>query len=118
MFGLDAEVNRSSLPSNAIEPITNVMAESIQNSEIGPDVAYYLGTNIKEAERIARLSPILQAKEIGKMLGLYEPEVIKLETMRSAGTVQRKLMTMSDEELMEIAEGTAKVVDGEFQRLS
>lgn len=48
-------------------PITDVMAETIQTSDIGPDVAYYLGTNLKEAERIARLSPYLQAKEIGKI---------------------------------------------------
>lgn len=48
-------------------PITDVMAQTIQASEVGPDVAYYLGTNPKEAERISRLSPLLQAKEIGKI---------------------------------------------------
>lgn len=48
-------------------PITQVMLEAIQSSDIGPDVAYYLGTNPKEAERIANLSPYLQAKEIGKI---------------------------------------------------
>ena len=48
-------------------PITDVMAETIRSSDIGPDVAYYLGSNVKEAERIARLSPFLQAKEIGKI---------------------------------------------------
>ena len=48
-------------------PITEVMAETIRSSDIGPDVAYYLGSNVKEAERIARLSPFLQAKEIGKI---------------------------------------------------
>jgi hypothetical protein len=47
--------------------ITNVMAETIQASEVGPDLAYYLGSNPKEAERIAKLSPYLQAKEIGKI---------------------------------------------------
>ena len=48
-------------------PITEVMAEAIYASEVGPEVAYYLGTNIKEAARISRLSPFLQAKEIGKI---------------------------------------------------
>ena len=47
--------------------ITNVMAETIQASDVGPDVAYYLGSNPKEADRISRLSPFLQAKEIGKI---------------------------------------------------
>ena len=48
-------------------PITEVMAEAIYASEVGPEVAYYLGTNIKEAARISRLTPFLQAKEIGKI---------------------------------------------------
>jgi len=52
---------------NSALPITSVMAETIQASDIGPDVAYYLGSNPKEAERISRLSPYLQAKEIGKI---------------------------------------------------
>ena len=48
-------------------PITQVMAQTIQASDIGPEVAYYLGSNPKEADRIAKLSPFLQAKEIGKI---------------------------------------------------
>jgi hypothetical protein len=47
--------------------ITNVMAETIQHSDIGPDLAYYLGSNPKDAERISRLSPFMQAKEIGRI---------------------------------------------------
>ena len=48
-------------------PITEVMAEAIYGSDVGPEVAYYLGTNIKEAARISRLTPFMQAKEIGKI---------------------------------------------------
>ena len=48
-------------------PVTDVMAQAIQASEIGPEVIYYLGSNPKEAARISRLSPVLQAKEIGKI---------------------------------------------------
>ena len=48
-------------------PITTVMAQTIQSSDIGPEVAYYLGANPKEADRISRLAPILQAKEIGRI---------------------------------------------------
>jgi hypothetical protein len=47
--------------------ITAVMAETIQASDLGPDVAYYLGANPKEADRISKLSPFLQAKEIGRV---------------------------------------------------
>jgi len=48
-------------------PVTNVMAETIQSSDIGPELAYYLGSNPKDAERISRMTPLGQAKEIGKI---------------------------------------------------
>lgn len=48
-------------------PITEVMAEAIYASDVGPEVAYFLGSNVKEAARIAKLSPFMQAKEIGKI---------------------------------------------------
>lgn len=47
--------------------ITPAMAESIYSSDIGPEIAYYLGSNPKEASRIASLSLVGQAKEIGKL---------------------------------------------------
>lgn len=48
-------------------PITAEMAETIRASDVGPDVLYHLGSNPSEAARIARLSPLSQAKEIGKI---------------------------------------------------
>jgi hypothetical protein len=48
-------------------PVTDVMAQTIQASDNGPDVIYWLGSNPKEAGRIAALPPILQAREIGKI---------------------------------------------------
>ena len=47
--------------------VTDVMAQTIQASDIGPDVIYYLGSNPKEAQRIAQMAPYLQAKEIGRI---------------------------------------------------
>lgn len=47
--------------------VTETMAQTIQASEIGPDVIYFLGSNPKEADRIARLPALLQAREIGKI---------------------------------------------------
>lgn len=52
---------------NPALPITTVMAQTIQASDVGPEVAYYLGANPKEADRISRLAPFLQAKEIGRI---------------------------------------------------
>jgi hypothetical protein len=48
-------------------PITDAMAETIQQSELGAEVHYFLGKNPAEAKRIASLSPFLQAKEIGRI---------------------------------------------------
>ena len=99
-------------------PITEVMAESIRASDIGPDVAYYLGANVKEADRIARLSPILQAKEIGKIEAKLAsspiekktssaPAPISPVTARSSGapaydtTDPRSTKTMTDSQWIE-----------------
>lgn len=70
---------------NPSVPITDVMAQSIQASDVGPELAYYLGTNIKEADRIAQLPPILQAKEIGRLEAKIANEpVIKKTTSAPA----------------------------------
>ena len=60
--------------------ITNVMAETIQASEVGPDVAYYLGANPKEADRISKMSPFLQAKEIGRIEAKLVAEPVTKKT--------------------------------------
>lgn len=69
-------------------PITQVMAQTIQASEIGPDVAYYLGSNPKEAQRISRLSEILQAKEIGKIEAKLAAEPPKQKTSSAPPPIQ------------------------------
>jgi hypothetical protein len=55
--------------------ITAVMAEAIKVSEIGPDVAYYLGSNPTEATRISQLTPAAQAAAIGKIEAKLETEL-------------------------------------------
>lgn len=45
--------------------ISDAMAQTIQSSDIGPEIAYHLGTHPTEAARIAKLAPLAQAKEIG-----------------------------------------------------
>jgi hypothetical protein len=99
-------------------PITNVMAETIQSSDIGPELAYYLGSNPKDAERISRMSPLAQAKEIGKIEAKLasEPPVkrttsapapISPVTARSSGapaydtTDPRSTKTMTDSQWIE-----------------
>jgi hypothetical protein len=112
--------------------ITDVMAETIQYSDLGPDLAYWLGSNPKEAERIARLPPILQAREIGKIevrlsdnppvkKSTSAPTPISPVTARSSGspshdtTDPRSIKTMSTSEWIE-AERNRQIRKYEAQR--
>lgn len=65
-------------------PITEVMAEAIRASDVGPDVLYFLGSNPKEADRIAKLSPFLQAKEIGRLEGKVAAEPVPVKKSSTA----------------------------------
>jgi AraC-like DNA-binding protein len=72
-WGEKEEVTRDKYPDyeqvvhNPNLRITDVMANVIQGSEIGPEIAYHLGLNPKESARIAALPPFAQASEIGKL---------------------------------------------------
>lgn len=52
------------------------LIDAIMDAENGDDVAHYLGRHPKEAERLAKLSPLSQIREIGKLEAklLSEPE--------------------------------------------
>lgn len=114
-------------------PVTDVMAQTIQASEVGPDVIYWLGSNPKEAARIAALPSILQAREIGKIEAklAINPPVKKTSTApapiapiaasRSSGapaydtTDPRSIKTMSTSEWIE-AERQRQIKRLEAQR--
>jgi len=48
-------------------PISGPMAETIMESQNGPAIAYHLGKNPRIAAQIARLPPLQQAREIGRI---------------------------------------------------
>lgn len=48
-------------------PVTADGAEIIADSDMGADIAYWLGSNRTEAARIAKLPPLKQAVEIGRI---------------------------------------------------
>jgi hypothetical protein len=104
---------------NKALPITNVMAETIQASEVGPDVAYYLGSNPREAERISRLSPYLQAKPVKRTTNAPPP--IKPVTAKTVGapardtTDPRSVKDMSTSEWIE-AERLRQIKQWEARR--
>lgn len=53
-------------------PMSESMVEIIQESEHGPELAYYLGNNREIAERIAGLSPARAAYELGRIEAKFE----------------------------------------------
>jgi hypothetical protein len=50
---------------------TPVMSLAMKTSDVGPDVAYHLATNPEESKRIAALSPLEQAREMGRLEGKF-----------------------------------------------
>lgn len=48
-------------------PISDAMADLIMESEIGAEVAYYLGKNPDEARQIAELDPVKAARALGRI---------------------------------------------------
>jgi hypothetical protein len=59
-------------------------AIAVMEAENGEDIAYHLGTNIKEAERISSLSPTAQIREIGKLEAKLAAEPAKPKTPSKA----------------------------------
>jgi hypothetical protein len=56
-------------------PLSRAMHEIVLDSERGPELAYYLGTNPEECERISKLSPLAAAKALGVIEhGFAKPE--------------------------------------------
>lgn len=60
---------------------------------------------------------IAAAREIGKILGHYAPEVKRIVRGMDQGEVKKALENMSDEELLKIANARVKVIDGESRRV-
>lgn len=58
---------REKVLENPSLAVTNEMAQVIAESDLGPEIAYYLGENEEKAAEIARLSPTRQAVEIGRI---------------------------------------------------
>lgn len=48
-------------------PISQAMVTAMQDSDLGPQIAYHLGKNPSDAQRISQLSPAAQVREIGKI---------------------------------------------------
>ena len=74
------------------------MAATIAESDKGGEIAYYLGSNISEAERISRLSPVAQVRAIAALEAKFTSPPVKATTAPeptkpvSAGSANMKSM--------------------------
>jgi hypothetical protein len=86
---------------NPAVPVTKVMAEAVMADELGPEILYHLGSHPSEASRIARLSAVQQAREIGKL------------SAKLASTPPAKTTSSAPAPITPVAarNGAAKVVD-------
>jgi hypothetical protein len=68
-----------------IEP-TSPLTVAIMKAENGHDIAYHLGKNLKEAQRIAALDPVSQIFELGRIAAKLsaEPEKPKMPSKAPA----------------------------------
>ena len=78
------------------------MAEFIADSELGPDVAYYLGKHPSKATEIARMSPIKAARELTRIEVELSKPIVKtssapapIDPIGTRGSVQTNLANAS-----------------------
>jgi hypothetical protein len=76
-------------------PVSPVAGDAITESEIGTKILYYLGQNRAEAERIAKLSPVSQVREIGKIEAALEAEAKASAGTTAAEEPQEKKIPVS-----------------------
>lgn len=57
-------------------PISIVMRDALMENDNGAEIAYYLGKNAKEAERIYNLSPVSQVRAIDKIAESFKSSKI------------------------------------------
>jgi hypothetical protein len=64
------------------------------------------------------LTMIAGWREVGKMCGFYEPTRAKIEVSMKGQVLIQHLNTLSDEELLRLAEGDSSVLEGEVRVIS
>lgn len=114
-----AAAERSQLVQNALAERREELSSATQITRVG------VLNGILEAIEMARLQgePMIMLtgfRDISKMMGYNAPEVKKLEVSTSQGRLRHKIQSLSDEDLMRMAEGEDidDVIDGEARIVS
>ncbi len=83
--GFEKHADFQEVVFNPTVPITETIVQALSGCDNAADIVYYLGQNPKEANRIASLSPIDTAREIGKLeMKLSGPEPTPQRTQTRA----------------------------------
>jgi hypothetical protein len=94
-------------------PINQPMAQVIRESEIGPQIAYYLGKNREIGLAIAELPPLLAAREIGKIeAALLKPPPPPKPKISNAPAPPPKIEATEPE----VEKDPLKMTDAEFSK--
>ena len=94
-----------------------IIAKKLQVTK--DDVIEGLARAIKDAVLLSDpQAQIAGWREIAKIIGAYAPEVKKLELSSAHRRVLTHLETLSDEDLLRVADGERNILEGEFEELS
>ena len=99
------------------EEIARIKALTVQNTRVTKEEVVEM---LKTAAELARLQAdstglVAAARELGKMLGFYAPEVRKTLRGVDKNDLRKLLSDMTDEELLKLA--NARVIDGTAERV-
>lgn len=93
------------------QELARVRAETAENTKITKEMVVEM---LREAADLARLQAdptgiVQAAREMGKMLGFYAPEVKKITRDMNKQDLQKLLSELTEDELLKLA--NAKVID-------
>jgi hypothetical protein len=102
---------------NRALPVTAEMAEVIQTSEMGPQVAYYLGKNPIVAQTISQLPPVMQAAELGKIEARLDQERKQVKEPPKVSQAPPPPPTIAASEPGNVEKDPTKMTDAEFRKM-
>ncbi len=74
---------------------------------------------IQMARTLSEPATMIQGYDkLAKIMGYYAPETVKVEITVSQERMRAKMEAMTDEELLQIADGQAAVFEGVFERVA
>jgi len=87
----------------------NPISVAIMESEVGADLAYYLYNNPEEVDRLAKLSPVSQVREVGKIEALI--------VAAASGKDEPPAPSKAPEPINPVSSGAANVSEGPTEEM-